>query len=165
MKIVYLIRHAKSSWEDSSLSDFDRPLNKRGKKDAPFMSKIIKDKIDKPDLIYTSPAKRAFSTAIQIADTLEFSIKDIISDMNIYDAGVSDIIRILNSISNEKNSIMIFGHNPALTMTSNYLSNKHIDNIPTCGFVQINFNCTDWASITGNMGNLVLFEYPKKYKI
>lgn len=164
MKSIFLVRHAKSSWEDSSLSDFDRPLNKRGTKDAPFMAKTLIETIDIPDTIYSSPAKRAFTTAIIFADTFNYDTESIISDMNIYDAGVSDLIRIINSVNDDKNSIMIFGHNPALTMTSNFLSNKYIDNIPTCGIVKIDFDFNDWTSISGNTGTLVLFEYPKKYK-
>ena len=165
MKTIYLVRHAKSSWEDSSLSDFDRPLNKRGKNDAPFMAKTVKEKISVPDLIFSSPAKRAFTTALQFAETFGFNSEDIISDIKIYEAGVSDIMRIINNVSDKLNSIMIFGHNPTFTMVSNYISNKHIDNIPTCGFVQINCDCSSWDDINGNSGKLVLFEYPKKYKI
>jgi phosphohistidine phosphatase len=160
---LYLNRHAKSSWEDSSLSDIDRPLNKRGKRDAPLMADILSQKVKAPQVIYSSPAKRAFNTAIQIAKGFGYDESNIIRDKRIYEASVSDLMRIINSVSNEYNIIMLFGHNPTFTMASNFLSDKYIDNLPTSGFVQINFDCDSWKSIEGNTGKLVLFEYPKKY--
>jgi len=163
MKILYLNRHAKSSWENPGLSDFERPWNKRGKRDAPLMGKILSEKVDPPQLIYSSPAKRAISTANQIAESFGYDKKNIIIDQRIYDAGVSDIMKIINSTSNEYDTIMFFGHNPSFTMISNYLSDKQIGNLPTCGFVKINFDLNSWIDIEGNTGKLVLFEIPKKY--
>lgn len=163
MKTIYLNRHAKSSWSDSNLSDFDRPLNKRGKRDAPFMGEVLSKKVKPPQLIYTSPAKRAISTANKIADSFGYDKTKIIKDRNIYEAAVSDLMRIINNTSDDYEIIMLFGHNPAFTMVTNYLSDKYIDNIPTSGFVQINFDVKSWKNIEGNTGKLILFEYPKKY--
>lgn len=163
MKTLYLNRHAKSSWDDNSLSDFDRPLNKRGNRDVPLMSKVLISKVKRPDLIYSSPAKRAISTAIEFANSFGYPKEKIIQEMKIYDASISDLMRIINNTAEENEIIMIFGHNPTFTMTSNYLSDKYIDNIPTSGFVQIEFDCQKWSEIEGKMGKLVLFEYPKKY--
>ncbi len=163
MKTLYLNRHAKSSWSDYSLSDFDRPLNKRGKRDAPFMGEVLSKKVKPPQLIYTSPAKRAITTAIQIAKSFGYEEKKIIKNPDIYGAVVSDLMRIINRTSDEYDIIMLFGHNPTFTMAANYLSDKYIDNLPTSGFVQIDFNLDSWNDIEGNTGKLVLFEYPKKY--
>lgn len=163
MKTLYLNRHAKSSWDDTSLSDFDRPLNNRGRRDVPLMSKILRSKIQKPDLIYSSPAKRAISTAVEIAKAFGYPKENIVQEIKIYDASISDLMRIINNTSEVNSTIMIFGHNPTFTMTSNYLSDKYIDNIPTSGFVQIEFECKKWSEIEGKTGKLVLFEYPKKY--
>lgn len=163
MKTLYLNRHAKSSWNNPGLSDFDRPLNKRGKRDAPYMGDVLSKKLNSPDIIYSSPANRAITTAIQIANCFGIDEDKIITDKNIYEAVVSDLIRIINSTSDEYNTIMFFGHNPTFTMASNYLSDKYIDNLPTCGFVQIDFELDSWNQIDGNTGKLVLFEYPKKY--
>lgn len=165
MKTLYLNRHAKSSWENISLSDFERPLNKRGQRDAPLMGKILREKIKAPDVIYSSPALRAITTAHIIAEKLEFNISNIIENQKIYDSAISDILRIINSTDDKYQRIMIFGHNPTFTMLSNYLSDKSIENIPTCGFVQIDFDLNKWNDIEGNTGKLILFEYPKKYLI
>jgi len=163
MKTLYLNRHAKSSWNNPSLSDFDRPLNKRGKRDAPLMGKHLSKKVKPPQVIYSSPAKRAITTAIQIAESFEINKNNIIQDQKIYDAVVSDLIRIINSTPDKYDTVMFFGHNPTFTMTSNYLTDKYIDNIPTSGFVQINFDFESWSDIKADTGKLILFEYPKKY--
>jgi len=163
LKTVYLNRHAKSSWSDPGLSDYDRPLNKRGKRDAPLMAKVLCEKIKPPQLIYSSPANRAITTAIQIAKGFGYDESDIIKDQNIYGAVVSDLVRIISSTSDKYERIMLFGHNPTFTMTSNYLSDKYIDNLPTSGFVQIDFVLESWKDIEGDTGKLVLFEYPKKH--
>lgn len=163
MKTLYLNRHAKSSWENISLSDFERPLNKRGERDAPLMGEILREKIKAPEVIYSSPALRAITTAHIIAAKLEFNINNIIEKQKIYDSAISDILRIVNSTDDKYKRIMIFGHNPTFTMLSNYLSDKSIDNIPTCGFVQIDFDVSKWNDIEGRTGKLILFEYPKKY--
>lgn len=163
MKILYLNRHAKSSWENNNLSDFDRPLNERGKRDAPLMGKILSKKIKKPDIIYSSPANRAITTARIISDCFEYDLKNIIEDQNIYESAVSSILKIINNTNDKYEIIMIFGHNPTFTMLSNYLSDKSITNLPTSGFVQINFDLKSWSEIEGDSGKLTLFEYPKKY--
>lgn len=163
MKTLYLNRHAKSSWDNSSLSDFERPLNKRGKRDAPLMGKVLSELVKAPQIIYSSPANRAITTAYQIAENFGYDKENIIQDQTIYEAGVSDIMRIINSTSDEHDTIMFFGHNPTFTMISNYLSDKQLDNLPTCGFVQIDFNLKSWNDIEGNTGKLILFEYPKKH--
>lgn len=163
MKRLYLNRHAKSSWDNSDLSDFDRPLNKRGKRDAPFMGKILSETVKKPDLIYSSPANRAITTARIIADCFKYNVIDIVEDEKIYESAVSSILKIINNTDDKFETIMIFGHNPTFTMLSNYLSDKSIPNIPTSGFVQIDFNLNSWNEIEGGTGKLILFEYPKKY--
>ena len=164
MKSIYLNRHAKSSWSNPELSDFDRPLNSRGKNDLPFMGELLSEKIKSPQLIYSSPANRAITTAQAIGKYLGYDEKNIISDMIIYDAVVADLMKIITSTTDEFDIIMLFGHNPTFTMISNYLSDKNILNIPTCGFVQIDFDVNLWNEIAGNTGKLVLFEYPKKYR-
>jgi phosphohistidine phosphatase len=165
MKTLYLNRHAKSSWEDNGLSDFERPLNKRGERDAPLMGKILNDLVKKPDIIYSSPANRAITTAKIIANSFGYERSNIIEDDKIYDSAISSILRIISSTADKYETIMIFGHNPTFTMLSNYLSDKPIMNIPTSGFVQIDFNIKSWSEIEGNTGRLILFEYPKKHLI
>lgn len=162
MKILILVRHAKSSWKDISLNDFDRPLNKRGKHDAPFMGKLLAEKNLIPDLIISSPAIRASSTAKIIAEKLDYQNGEIIWDENLYEASANDVLNIINEIDKNIKVLLIVGHNPGLSNISNYLSKSFINNIPTCGTVVFSFE-KNWGEISQNDGELILSEYPKKY--
>lgn len=163
MKTLYIIRHAKSSWKDSALSDYDRPLNQRGERDAPFMGELIRKQGGVPDLIISSPANRAFTTASYFADKLSYKKADIDLEKNIYEAGIGSLMKIINRINDKNTSVMIFGHNPGLTMLSNYLSGSYIDNLPTCGVVKLDLNINTWKDAGDLCGTLINFEYPKKY--
>lgn len=160
-KTIYLIRHAKSSWKFPELSDFERPLNKRGKSDAPFMGKLLAEKNILPDLIISSPAKRAISTAEIIADAIGYNREFIIEEEELYLASSNSILRIL-ALLNDKKSVMIFGHNPGLTVLNNLLSDKHIENIPTCGIVALRFNA-EWNQIKPKTAEQIFFDFPKNY--
>jgi len=162
MKTIYLVRHAKSFWGDQSTPDFDRPLNKRGKRDAPFMGEILNDKKVKPDLIISSPAKRAKKTAIAIANEISYPEKKIVFKEELYEATINTILKILQKLDERHNTIMIFGHNPGLTLLNNHISNHYIDNIPTCGVVTLETD-NKWIEIDKNSCQLLFFEYPKMY--
>jgi len=162
MKTLYLIRHAKSSWKDPRLTDFDRPLNKRGKRDAPFMGDVLNDKKIYPDLIISSPAKRAKKTAAEIANKIGFPIKKISFNDEIYEASISTLIDLLKKMNDKYESVMIFGHNPGLTVLNNHISNFYIENIPTCGIVALKFN-KKWSEIDKNSCEHLFFEHPKMY--
>jgi len=162
MKYLYLVRHAKSDWKNTGLADIERPLNERGKRDAPFMGKILVDKKVNPDLILSSTAKRARKTAIAIAKKLDINDDKILFDENIYEASAGELMNIVNSIEDKYNSVMIFGHNPGLTTLHNSLSNHYIDNIPTCGIVALKFD-TGWKNLGSAASELMFFEYPKLY--
>ncbi len=163
MKRLYLVRHAKSSWKDLSLDDFDRPLNKRGKQDAPFMGKRVKKYKMLPDLIISSPAKRAAKTAKIIAKEIGFPKKKIIYDASIYEAGMASLITVVRNIDDLANEVMLFGHNPGLTILAEDLTNAQVDNIPTCGIFCIDFDVNSWKEIEEGKGRVVFFDYPKKY--
>ena len=163
MKTLYLVRHAKSDWGDQSLADFDRPLNKRGKKDAPFMGKVLNKKGIVPDKIISSPAKRAKKTALEIAEKLNYHSKQIIFEEKLYDASSKDILSIVKNINEKFVTAMIFGHNPGLTLLNNYISNKYIDNIPTSGIVALNLE-VKWSEIDKFTCKQLFFEYPKLYR-
>lgn len=163
MKTLYLARHAKSSWDYPELTDFERPLNKRGKRDAPFMGKILFDRKIKPDKIISSPALRAYNTARIIADRLEYPVENIETSETIYNAGAGDLIELIHDLDNNLNSVMLFGHNPALTSLSNYLCDKYLDNIPTCAIVGIQFDVNQWKDIKTDSGKFLFIEKPKDY--
>jgi phosphohistidine phosphatase len=163
MKILYLVRHAKSSWENRNISDFERSLNDRGKRDAPFMAGILKEKKINIDLIISSPAVRAFKTAKIFARELEIEEKEIITNENIYEADRKDLLKILIVANDSINNLMLFGHNPGLTYLSNYLCDYEIDNIPTCGIVCMQLDFDSWKYLGSKSCNFIFFEYPKKY--
>ncbi len=163
MKKLFLLRHAKSSWEDSTLLDIERPLNKRGKRDAPFMAKLIKQKEIIIDVIYTSHALRALKTAEIFSKELHIKKENFIVEEKIYEAGIKELCDIVNNIPDNYDSVMIVGHNPGLTSFANFLGNKYMGNIPTCGIVGIEFKLKKWEEVERGSGEIFLFEYPKKY--
>jgi phosphohistidine phosphatase len=162
MKKLYIIRHAKSGLKNSGLDDFERPLSKRGKKDAPFMGSMLKNRGVLPDIIISSPALRAKSTAEIVANEIGY-VKSIVYDKNIYEASVEELYNILADISDKKSSAMLFGHNPELNMLVEDLFGFN-ENIPTCGVVEIEFDCKKWSEISSENSKLISFDYPKKYK-
>ncbi|MEL7119552.1 MAG: histidine phosphatase family protein [Bacteroidota bacterium] len=163
MKQIFFIRHAKSSWSDPLLRDFDRPLNKRGLRDAPFMSKMLRGKLLQLDGIVSSPANRAISTAIHFAETFDMKIEDIQQELSIYDAYPEEVLHAIRKQNNQWASILVFGHNPAFTEIANWYSVEYVDNVPTCGIVEVNFPVDDWAQINRENGKVVAFHYPKQY--
>ena len=162
MKSVFFIRHAKSSWEDASLSDIERPLNKRGFRDAPFMAKLLKGKSVEPDRIVTSPANRAYTTATYFAKELSIHEDSMMIRKEIYHAYPEDVLGIIRTLDNANNIILIFGHNPCFTSIANRFSDDYIPNVPTCGIVQIDADVKEWADFQEN-GSLKAFYYPKQY--
>jgi len=163
MKRLYIARHAKSSWKDASLADFDRPLNKRGKRDAPLMGKILKQHGVLPELIIASPAKRARKTATIIAAELGYPKKNIILAQKIYDNGLQEILQIIANSNDTIKSLMVVGHNPDLTIMAEILSGTMISNIPTSGVFCLDFNNSSWKDISPASGTKVFFEYPKRH--
>jgi phosphohistidine phosphatase len=161
MKTLYIVRHAKSSWDDSSLDDFSRPLNDRGKKDAPRMGKRLKEKEITVDLMISSPAKRALKTCKAIAEVLEYPESKIKLEKRLYHADEDSIFSILKSINEPNNVVMIFGHNPGLTEFANSLLGEFIMNIPTAGVVGGRLNIESWAEIKRGCGSLLFFDFPK----
>ena len=164
MKRLYLIRHAKSSWKDPDLADFERPLNRRGKKDAPYMGKRLKKYEVTPDLIISSPAKRALKSATIIANEIDFPTNKIITDMSIYQADVPNLTDLIQNIDDSNNQVMLVGHNPDLTSLANYLSNYTISNIPTSGIFCIDFDISSWKNVAARKGIFIFFDYPKKHQ-
>lgn len=161
MKKLYVIRHAKSSWKDHALNDFDRPLNKRGKDNAPLMGDKLRDKNIVPDIIISSPALRAKTTAKIIAELVHYG-KEIIVDERIYESTPAELHDILIAVDDKNNTLFLIGHNPGLTM----LVREYVEfnkNIVTCGIVEIAFDCDRWTDISAENARLISFDYPKKY--
>lgn len=163
MKTLVLIRHSKSDWSDPNLTDIERPLNKRGKRDAPFMASLLKEKGVAPDIILTSPAERALQTVKYFVDEFNFDRDKILVREEIYSMGSIAIRKLISQIDDSHNVIFLFGHNPDLSALANQLLDVFIENVPTTGIVCIDFDFNSWKEILNKKGKLRFFEYPKKY--
>ncbi len=164
MKYLFLVRHAKSSWDFPELPDFDRPLNKRGKRDAPEMGIRLASRKLELDAVISSPANRALTTARIIAEELDFPVKNIRENSDVYHASGSTLVDTIRDLPNELKSVMLVGHNPGFTDLSNFLkeSDYYIGNVPTCGVVAIEFALNRWSDVSKHCGRLLFFDYPKK---
>jgi phosphohistidine phosphatase len=161
MKTLFLIRHAKSSWDDSTLDDHDRPLNQRGKANAPTMAKRLKKLAIKPDALFSSTAQRAASTAQVFADQLDFPQPKISYDPDLYLASAGMLQDFVGKIENSLNSVLIFGHNPGLTLLVCQVWRLSIDNIPTCGIVSLKFGSSTWEEASFQLPSGATFDFPK----
>ncbi len=161
MKILTLVRHAKSSWKDTSLADRDRPLNKRGKRDAPEMGRRIAAAGIRPSLIVSSPAVRAWTTARVVADAIGYPREFLQRDKNLYLGTVSSILDVIVAQDNGFNSLMLVGHNPGFTDFANYLVPGLTNNIPTAGVVSVELETDDWSLHDKPRARLLLYDFPK----
>lgn len=162
MKRLYLARHAKSSWDEGWLDDVERPLNVRGKQDAPIMGGLLRKMGVKPDVIVTSPAARASATARIVARELGYPLEKMRYRERLYEGVSRDYVDTIASLDPEYDSAMIFGHNPTITTIANMLTGSSIVNIPTSGVVGIEFDTDSWIRASEERGTLLFFEYPKK---
>ncbi len=162
MKKIYILRHAKSSWNDLAVSDFDRPLNERGKRDAPLLGDKLKELKIVPDLILSSAANRAITTAMIVAEKINFPQEKIEKREDFYLASSQKIIKVINLLDDSFNSILIVGHNPGLTELANDLGAFQVSNMPTCALVALEFDVGEWQAVHFGLGKHILFEYPKK---
>lgn len=164
MKYLYLIRHAKSSWDNPNQTDFERTLNQRGEKDAPQMAKLLKSKNVFPDLIISSPATRAFTTAEIFAAHLNYIPDSIESDARIYEASTNNLADVIHEVDDNYNTVFLFGHNPGISNFANMLSNKPVPDFPTCAVAGFELNIDLWSKAERYCGKFNFFEYPKKYR-
>ncbi len=162
MKEVYLVRHAKSSWEEMGLSDHDRPLNKRGKRDAPKMASHLYETVGSLDVIVSSTAKRALLTAKQFQSAFEAELDDFIEEENLYHASSEEILMVISEIEDKHQRAAIFGHNPGFTSFANHFSSIYIENVPTTGIVGVKFDVNKWNEVSEANGSVFFFTYPKK---
>lgn len=162
MKTLFLVRHAKSCWSDPVLTDAERPLNKRGKHDAPLMANKVKKLFIKPDLLVSSPAKRALTTAHFFAEAFEIKKSNIAIVKEIYEALPDNLLNVIHGLPHEVNTAMLFGHNPSFTMITNRFTDTILDNLPTCGVVKIESTAASWAEFNDSNSKVTAILYPKK---
>jgi phosphohistidine phosphatase len=162
MRRLTLVRHAKSDWSLPGQQDWDRPLNKRGQRDAPEMARRLRSRRLRPDLVLTSPAVRAITTATIMARELKLDAARIAQDERLYLASAPDMLEVVRELGGDAIHLMVFGHNPGITEFANRLSaGDHIDNLPTCGVFTATFDVKSWDALGWGGGEDAEFDYPK----
>ncbi|MFN3705379.1 MAG: SixA phosphatase family protein [Thermoflexales bacterium] len=161
MKTLFLIRHAKSSWDDPRLDDMDRPLSERGLRDAPEMGRRLAERQVKPDRLISSPALRALSTARIIAQALNYDTEQIVVDKRLYEATPKRLLKVIREQGAGPRCIMLFGHNPELTeFAQSYVPT--LQHMPTCAVVQLDFNIESWEDLGEEQPVSVWFSKPRQ---
>ena len=162
MKKIYVLRHSKSSWKDLSLEDFHRPLNDRGKIDGPLISAYLRSRIDEIDFLHCSNSVRTYETSKFFIDRIKYT--DIDYDKSLYHCSSSEIINKIKHYDEQYDSAMIIAHNPGLTNFVNKITNVMLDNLPTTGLVEINFDCAKWYDISQDNSTVIDIKFPKQLK-
>jgi phosphohistidine phosphatase len=161
MKTLLLVRHAKSSWEQPGLGDFERPLNERGKKDAPEMAKRLKERGVEPDAFVSSPAKRAKRTARFFAEEFGVKKEDIKLVEDLYLATPGAFSDTVKNLDEEIKTVALFAHNPGITEFASSLTNVRVDDMPTCAVFAVQADTGTWAEFEKAEKKFLFFDYPK----
>jgi len=162
-KTVFFVRHAKSSWSDPTLADVKRPLNKRGLRDAPFMAALISKQVQGPFRLISSPAVRARKTAGYFAAACGLSEQAIQIEQRLYLAAPATILTVVQELPGEEQILFVFGHNPGFTELVRLFSTDDIENVPTCGILEVHSAAQRWQDFSTANARLVRFLYPKQY--
>ncbi len=162
MKTLFLVRHAKSDWNDVEFNDFERPLNHRGLRNAPLMAQRLKLLNVPVELIISSPAKRALHTSQIFAQFLDYPLQKIKIVPELYGADAKRFLKTITGLPSEINTAIIFGHNPTITDMVEYLADYKIDKLPTTGIAMIAFDIQEWKMVSKDLGELKMLDYPKK---
>lgn len=161
MRLLTLIRHAKSSWDDPGLNDFERPLNARGRRDAPRMAEHVLRHFGRPDRLVSSPALRAITTARIFSDTGHFPVEALLVLPRIYEASGDTLRQVLLELPAEDIHVALFGHNPGLSELAHGLAPCPFDELPTCGAVQIELPLTPGVAMDVGGGVVRHYAAPK----
>lgn len=161
MRRLLLVRHAKSSWDDPSLPDRDRPLAERGRRDLGAMGGRLAARGVKPDLVLASPALRARTTAQGVAKMLGCKRNEVVVDEQLYGCGADDLLDVIHALDNRVRCVMLVGHNPALSELARRLSGEVCD-LPTCAVADFRFDAKSWPDIGNATPTQVALDYPKK---
>ena len=164
MKKLTLIRHAKSSWKYPELSDFDRPLNKRGKRDLPEMAQRVVGFEIFPNMLISSGAKRAITTAQALKVCLELTNDQFQVQPELYDSLPETLLYVLQNQPEHLKHIMLVGHNPGLEMLGQYLTNTQLIKFPTAAIMHIHLSITSWEELSEDCGSLIRFDAPSMHR-
>jgi phosphohistidine phosphatase len=164
MKTIYIFRHAKSSWEFTELSDAERPLIATGVERTKKVIKFLRKREVKPQLFISSPAFRAYETARLVAEGLGYPLLDIQVDTKVYERDYEYLLTVIYGLKDELESVIIFGHNPAMTMLTNLFARPEIDNLPTSGVSCFTFETDKWEEISSAEPVTEFIVFPKMLK-
>lgn len=164
MRLLTLVRHAKSSWDQPGQRDFDRALNERGVHDAPRMAAHVSRMAGTPDRIVSSPAVRALTTARVFAEVMGMKPDQLIEQKRIYEASASTLLSLVQDFDDEFRHIMMFGHNPGFSEFAHLLAPVSFDDLSTCAAVQIGFDTNRWSEVDEGRGLQRFYAYPKQFK-
>ena len=156
-----LVRHAKSSWKNPGLADIDRPLNNRGRNDAPRMASYLNDLELRPDYLASSPANRAYTTASIFYDEFRDSVTEFDKFQDLYFGSEEDVMHVINSLEESVQFPAVFFHNPTITYMANMFSNYPIDNVPTCGVVLLESDALEWKDVHSSNTIILDTYFPK----
>ena len=162
MKTLYIVRHAKSSWEYEGIKDIDRPLNKRGINDAYLISNVLNKKVSCPDVFIASCANRALHTAMIFSYTFNYPLTNLKLSKSLYSFSDGYLIKTVKALDYSFDSAIIFSHDHGISTFVNKFGSLQLDHVPTCGIIGIKFNTTHWKNIKD--GNTFITEFPKNYK-
>ncbi len=162
MKTIYIVRHAKSSWEYEGIDDIDRPLKKRGIKDSYLVSSVLKKNIKRPDVFITSSASRALSTAVIFSNVFSYPLSNLQIKKSLYDFSDGYLVKTIKALDDEFDSAIVFSHDHGINDFVNKFGSESIPHVPTCGVIGIQFENNHWKSI--KKGTTVLKEFPKFHK-
>jgi len=160
VKTLLILRHAKSSWEDASLSDFERPLNERGLKTAPFIGQVLLENDLRPDAILSSPAQRARQTAMLVKESGQLTAEPQFDD-KIYEASPAQLLEVVSEVAPGVKMLLLVGHNPGMEGLLKLLTGEK-QSIPTAGLIKVSLNIDDWSEIRNDIGSVEMFIKPRE---
>ena len=163
MKTIYIVRHAKSSWEYDGVHDSDRPLKKRGIRDSHIMAKVMKKQIKRPDVFMSSSANRALHTSIIFCNTFNFPLSNLKISKSLYSFSDGYLIKTVKALDDAYDSAIIFSHDHGISTFVNKYGDMQIDHVPTCGIIGIRLNIKHWKNLT--KGKTVFVDFPKNHKV
>ncbi|HNV81486.1 MAG: histidine phosphatase family protein [Tenuifilaceae bacterium] len=163
-KTLIILRHAKSSWAEPGVQDFDRSLEPKGVKDITMMAGKMKAKVSELEAIFSSPAERAIHTAMLFAQTVGFPQEKIHVRKDLYTVGHLQLRDMVKAFKNDLSTVMVVGHNPTLTDFVNLFLDRPIDNVPTSGIVGLTFSAKKWEGIEQKTLTSSFFHYPKEFR-
>ena len=163
MKTLYLTRHAKSSWDDGILSDHDRPLNGRGLRDAPLMARLFAERKEPLDLLISSTATRAWATASFFAQALSVPLDSVHTERSAYHASAAALLSIVNGLPDHADRVMLFGHNPGMSIFCSDLCEKGPGELVTCHTVRLDLFVDHWSHVAMGSGVMRWDDHPKRH--